>query len=113
VAVEISILSRDSVAVVESAGGLLTKIVPDIQKTAGLMQEISAASREQSVGAQQVQEAMTQPDSVIQPNSASAEELAAASEELAGHASTLREAISFFRIADEEDRGRAASAAAE
>jgi methyl-accepting chemotaxis protein len=110
-AVEISILSRDSVAVAESAGGLLTRIVPDIQKTASLMQEISAASREQSVGTQQVQEAMTQLDSVIQSNSASAEELAAASEELAGHASTLREAISFFRIADEDVGARASAAA--
>jgi methyl-accepting chemotaxis protein len=89
------------VAVAEEAGSLLAKIVPDIQKTAGLMQEISSASKEQSVGTQQVQEAMTQLDQVIQSNSASSEQLAAAAEQLAGHAVTLREAIAFFRIEGE------------
>jgi methyl-accepting chemotaxis protein len=100
-AVEISILSRDSVGVAEAAGGLLSRIVPDIQKTAGLMQEISSASKEQSVGTQQVQEAISQLDTVIQSNSAASEELAASAEELAGQAVTLREAISFFKIGGE------------
>jgi methyl-accepting chemotaxis protein len=87
-------------AVVASEVRKLAKIVPDIQKTAGLMQEISSASMEQSVGTRQVQESMTQLDQVIQSNSAAAEELAAASEELAGHSATLRDAIAFFKTGD-------------
>jgi methyl-accepting chemotaxis protein len=116
-AVEISVLSRDSVAVAEEAGGLLARIVPDIQKTANLMQEISSSSKEQSLGTQQVQEAITQLDSVIQSNSAASEELASAAEELASHSVTLRETISFFKVEVEgktaaPSKGRAGKPAA-
>ena len=54
----ISVLSKDSVEVAEKAGALLGRIVPDIQKTSSLMQEISAASREQSAGVVQVTQAV-------------------------------------------------------
>ncbi len=100
---EISVVSKSSVAVAERAGELLGRIVPDIQKTAQMMLEIAAASREQSQGAEEVTKAVTQLDSVVQSNSASSEELAASAEELAGQAAALRDAISFFTIADREE----------
>jgi methyl-accepting chemotaxis protein len=80
----------------EKAGLLLTKIVPDIQKSADLMQEIAAASREQSVGTDQINKAMIQLDTVIQQNASSSEELAASSEELTGQAIELQRVASFF-----------------
>ncbi len=95
---EISVLSANSVAVAEKAGGLLEQIVPDIRRTADLMQEIAAAGNEQSSGVQQVTQAMSQLDSVIQANSASAEKLAASSEELSSQAISLQETMSFFAL---------------
>jgi len=99
---EISILSKNSVGVAEKAGGLFTKMVPDIQKTADLMQEIAASSREQSSGIDQVTQAMTQLDSVIQTNASSSEELASSSEELSGQAIALQDAVAYFRIGGPE-----------
>ncbi len=97
-AAEITVLSTESVEVSERAGRLLTKMVPDIGKIADLMQEIAAASREQSAGTEQATKAVNQLDTVIQTNSASSEELAAAAEELAGQAMSLRDLVSFFRL---------------
>ena len=97
---EISVLSKESVEVAEKAGGLLNTIVPDIQKTSDLMQEIASASREQSSGAEQVTKAITQLDSVIQQNSAASEELAASAEELSGQATALQDAMAFFKLAE-------------
>jgi methyl-accepting chemotaxis protein len=96
---EISVLSINSVGVAEKAGGLLSQMVPDIKKTADLMQEIASASREQSAGIDQVTKAMSQLDSVIQQNAAASEELASSSEELSGQAAQLQSLVSFFRIA--------------
>jgi len=88
---EISQLSVSSVEVAEKAGGLLDNIVPDIQKTADLVQEISAASREQNAGVGQINNAIQQLDQVIQQNAAAAEELATQGEE-------LRSVIEFFKL---------------
>jgi methyl-accepting chemotaxis protein len=104
-ALEISELAGASVIVAEEAGGMLGQLVPDIQKTAGLVQEISAASKEQTSGANQINRAIQQLDSVTQQNSATAEELSANAEELAGQAEMLQQTIAFFQIGntDEED----------
>lgn len=95
---EIGQLSGSSVAVAEKAGALLSKIVPDIQRTAELVQEIAAANREMSAGSEQINKAITQLDKVIQENASSAEELAATSEELNGQAEQLQSAVAFFRM---------------
>jgi methyl-accepting chemotaxis protein len=95
---EISVLSTNSVAVAERAGTLLVKIVPDIQKTAELMQEIASASQEQNSGSEQVTKAILQLDTVIQANAAASEELAASAEELTGQAQSLEATVSFFRV---------------
>ena len=95
---EIIELSSTSVEVAESAGELLAKIVPDIQKTAELVQEISAASREQDTGSEQINKAIQQLDQVIQQNASAAEEMASTSEELSSQAEQLQQSVAFFRI---------------
>ncbi len=99
-AAEITSLSRSSTDVAEKAGELLGKLVPDIQKTADLVQEINAASQEQSTGASQVNKALQQLDQVIQQNAAGSEELASTAEELSSQAEQLQSTIAFFSLSD-------------
>ncbi|MGC3999646.1 MAG: methyl-accepting chemotaxis protein [Anaeromyxobacter sp.] len=103
-AAEITGLSGTSVAVAEKAGGLLSRILPDVQRTAELVQEITAASREQDNGAAQITKAIQQLDQVIQQNASSAEETSATAEELTAQASHLQATIAFFKV---EALGRA------
>jgi methyl-accepting chemotaxis protein len=95
---EITELARSSVTVAERAGGLLAKILPDVQKTAELVQEITAASREQDSGAAQISKALLQLDQVIQQNASASEQSSATAEELSGQAGQLQQSISFFRV---------------
>lgn len=97
-AVKIKKLSESSVEVAEEAGQMLSDLVPDIQKTAELIQEISAASVEQDRGAEQINKAIQQLDQVIQENASSSEEMASTSEELSAQAERLRDVIKFFKI---------------
>jgi len=99
-AAEISRLTADGVSTAEGAGTLLTKLVPDIQKTAELVREIAAASAEQSTGAGQVNKAMQQLDQVIQQNAAASEEMASTAEELTSQAELLQSTISFFKLGE-------------
>jgi len=96
-AAEISRLTADGVQVAEGAGQMLTKLVPDIQKTAELLREIAAASAEQSTGAAQVNKAIQQLDQVIQQNSNSSQEMASTAEELSAQAEVLQSTIGFFK----------------
>ncbi|MDD3312165.1 methyl-accepting chemotaxis protein [Pseudodesulfovibrio sp.] len=95
---EISELSASSVAIAEQAGKMLQKMVPDIIRTAELVQEIAAGSTEQQEGSNQIKHAIMELDRVVQQNSAESEEVASSSEELASHAALLQETISFFRL---------------
>ncbi|UFS68817.1 cache domain-containing protein [Geomonas sp. RF6] len=95
---EIAKLSVSSVEVAERAGSLLATILPDIQRTADLVQEISAASREQDSGGEQINKAIQILDQVIQKNAASAEEMASTATELSSQASQLQSAVDFFQI---------------
>lgn len=97
-ATEISELSTSSVEVAESAGEMLGRIVPDIQKTAELIQEISIASNEQTSGVDQINSAIQQLDRVIQQNASASEEMASTSEELSGQAAQMQSTMGFFRI---------------
>ncbi len=97
-AVEINAIAGDSIAVAEKAGEMLKKLIPDIQKTAELVQEICAANKEQNTGAAQINQAIQQLDNVIQQNSATSEEMAATSEELASQAEMLQHTIEFFKV---------------
>jgi len=95
---EITELSASSVGVAEKAGSLLAKILPDVQRTAELVQEITAASREQDTGAEQITLALQQLDRVIQQNAAASEQTSATSEQLTGQADQLRQSITYFRL---------------
>ena len=94
---DISALSGSSVSVAEKASGSLAALVPAIRKTAELVQEVAAASREQASGVTQVNRAMTQVDQVTQRNAAAAEEFAATAEEMATQAEGLQQILAFFR----------------
>ncbi len=94
---EITALASSSVAVAEEAGRMLDKMVPDIKKTADLVQEIAASAAEQNTGAEQINKAVQQMDQVIQQNASHSEESASTSEELAAQAQKLQETVSFFK----------------
>jgi methyl-accepting chemotaxis protein len=97
-AAEISTLSGTTVKAAQSAGEMLGKLVPDIQRTAELVEEISAGSREQNAGAAQINTAIQQLDKVTQQNTSAAEEMSSTAEELASQADQLQTAISYFRL---------------
>ena len=99
-AAEIATLSSNSVDIAVKAGDLLTKMVPDIQKTAELVQEITASSREQDSGAEQINKAIQQLDQVIQQNAGAAEEMSSTAEELASQAEQLQSTIAFFKTSE-------------
>ncbi len=97
-AAEIDKLSKFGVSISEEAGQKLAAIVPEIQKTASLVQEIAAASVEQNSGADQVNSAIQQLNQVTQQNAAASEEMATSSEELASQADQLLEMVSYFKL---------------
>lgn len=95
---EIDQVSKDGVYIAETAGKLLSEIAPEIEKTALLVQEISAASIEQSSGAGQVNNAIDQLNQVTQQNAAAAEELATSAEELSSQAEQLKDMVGYFNV---------------
>ncbi|QOY55293.1 CZB domain-containing protein [Candidatus Sulfurimonas marisnigri] len=95
---EISQITTDSVKISEHAGTLLSEIVPSIEQTSELIEEISSASSEQDTGISQINYAMTNLDQVTQQNASASEELASASEEMSSQATHLKELVSFFKI---------------
>ena len=99
-AAEISGMSSDTVGAATQAGEMLTKLVPDIRRTAELVAEISAACREQDIGAVQINEAIQQLDKVTQQNASASEQISSTSTELAARAEELQESITFFRVAE-------------
>jgi methyl-accepting chemotaxis protein len=97
---EINHLSGTTVKVSEKAGEMLDKLVPDIQKTAELVQEITAASKEQDTGSEQINKALQQLEKVIQQNASAAEEMASTTEELTGQSDQLISALGFFKTGE-------------
>lgn len=97
-ATEISALTTTTVATATRATDMLIRLVPDIRRTAELVGNISAACREQDIGARQISEAIQQLDKVTQQNVAAAEQVSATSGELADKADRLRDSIGFFQL---------------
>ena len=97
-AAEINALSTDTLHVSEEAGQMLERLVPDIKRTSELVSEISAACREQSVGIEQINQAITQLDQVTQGNSGAATQMSATAEQLSAEARHLEERASFFKL---------------
>ncbi|MGH6745299.1 methyl-accepting chemotaxis protein [Novosphingobium sp. PhB55] len=108
-AAEIGAVSSNTVDAATEAGEMLSKLVPDIRRTAELISEISAACREQDIGAGQINQAIQQLDQVTQQNAGASEEISATSEELAAQAEELQASIAYFRV---DDAGKAPRAAA-
>jgi methyl-accepting chemotaxis protein len=107
-AAEISNLSGSSVDIAVRAGTMLATLVPDIQKTAELVQEISAASKEQAGGADQINSAIQQLNRVVQQNAGAAEEMSTMAEQLSSQAEQLQSSIAFFRLNTSGAGGNAA-----
>ena len=101
---EINKLSVSSVAVAEKAGLILGNLGPNIQRTAELVQEIAAASKEQDTGAEQISAAIQQLDKVIQQNASATEEMASTSEELSSQSEQLQSMIAFFKVKGGNER---------
>jgi methyl-accepting chemotaxis protein len=99
---EINQLSANTLKVSEKSGEMLDKLVPDIQRTAELVQEISAASKEQDTGAEQINKALQQLEQVIQQNASASEEMASTTEELTGQSDQLMSALAFFHTGNED-----------
>ena len=95
---EIMELSASTLQLSEQSGQKLSDIVPKIEQTAKLVQEIAAASYEQSSGVMQINNTIQQFNNVTQQNAASSEEMATSAEELAGQAGQLKDTVSFFKI---------------
>lgn len=105
-AAEISEVSHSSVEVAERAGALFDKILPDIQRTAELVMEISSASREQDRGVTEINLAVRQLEQVIQQNAVGAKEVAATSRSLSKEAQELLGAVGYFRLRDGTGAGK-------
>jgi methyl-accepting chemotaxis protein len=97
---EINALSKSSVNYAINSGKVMADLVPDIQQTAKLVKEITAASVEQNSGAEQINYAIQQTNQVIQQNAAASEEMATSAEELESQAEQLQEIISFFKTSN-------------
>ncbi|ALN71399.1 methyl-accepting chemotaxis protein [Aureimonas sp. AU20] len=102
-AAEIGTLSTQSLLTSEEAGQMLNALLPDIQKTAELVSEISAACREQSIGIDQINQAIGQLDQVTQTNAGAANEMSATAEQLSAEARRLQESARFFKLAPGAD----------
>ena len=100
---EISKLAVSSLDISKRAGGMLNKLLPSIHRTAELVQEITAASGEQSLGTEQINSAVQQLDQVTQQNAVTSENLYAMAEQLATQAEQLKARMAFFRILAEDE----------
>jgi len=98
---QISSVASNSVMIAERSGQLLSELVPSIRRTADLVQDVAAASKEQAAGVNQINVALSTVDQVTQRNASSAEELASTAEELAAQAESLQQLIAFFHLGDE------------
>jgi methyl-accepting chemotaxis protein I, serine sensor receptor len=104
---EIKQLIEQSVARVEvgttlvgEAGNTMTEIIGSVKRVSDIMEEIAAATVEQSSGIDQVSLAVTQMDEVTQQNAALVEQASAAAQSLEDQARALRDAVAVFRLAD-------------
>lgn len=95
---EISIMSSNGVEVTNKASDNFMAVIPLIEKTSNLVQEITAASKEQDIGANQINESIQQLNSIAQTNASSSEELASSAERLASQAIAMKKLVGYFKI---------------
>lgn len=109
---DISKLAKDSVQVTEMAGGMMARLIPEIEKTTRLMQEVAAASMEQNAGTEQINSAIQQLNIITQQNATASEEMATSSEELSAQAAQLLEQIAWFRMDNQFGKDKTTAAVA-
>ncbi len=109
-AAEIAELSTKSVEVAEQTGSIFESLVPDIEKTAELIQEIAAAAREEDIGAKQINKAVIELDSTVQKSATASEEFASLSEEMSSQAVALLDSLAYFKLSDDKKQGNSHSA---
>ena len=95
---EIQILAKNSVGATEEAGKLLIELSPEIERTAKLVQEISAASVEQNSGVDQINTSIQQLNTVTQQNAVVSDEIAKNARALRDYADELRNSTAFFKV---------------
>jgi methyl-accepting chemotaxis protein len=95
---EIGQVASSSVSLAEQAGNLFEQLVPDIKRTSDLVQEITAASQEQTSGVAQINIAMSQLSQITQQNASASEELATTAEEMTAQAGQLIDLINYFKV---------------
>ncbi len=103
---EISTLADNSVKVAQHAGDMLNRMVPNIQKTADLVQEITAASTEQSTSVAEINRTVSQLDDIAQKNASASEELASTAVMVQEQTKEIRKTVSFFKLSDEMNTHR-------
>lgn len=101
---EIGELSSNTIRMSDEAEELLRSLVPGIEETAEMIEEISASSKEQHQGVIDVENAVSRLESTIQQNASISEELAATTENLSDQAEQLRNEMQFFRTCEDEER---------
>ena len=101
---EIEVLSKTSLKATSKSSKQIKQLIPEIHKTSNLVKEITSASVEQNISAEQVNKVIQQFNHVTQQNAASSEELASSSEEMAAQAEQLKEIILFFNVKNNTDR---------
>lgn len=95
---EIEGYSKTSVGTTEKAQSLISGVVPEIEKTARLVQEIAAASDEQNSGANQVNNALQALNQITQNNVSLFEGLKGNADELSHQADILRNIVEYFKV---------------
>lgn len=95
---DIIVLTKNSVDVTQNAFKLMEDLIPQIEKSTNLVQEIAAASIEQNTGVEQVNNAIQILNQIAQENAAASEEMATSAEELSSQAEQLRDMVSYFKI---------------
>ncbi|USD66681.1 methyl-accepting chemotaxis protein [Vibrio sp. SCSIO 43136] len=101
---EISSLAENSVKIAEHAGGMLERMLPNIDKTADLVQEITAASTEQSTSVAEINRTVSQLDEIAQQNASASEELASTAKMVQDQAGEIRGTVSLFKLRSESDK---------
>lgn len=108
-AAEIGSLASNSVVTAEHAGRLLGEIVPAINRTSSLVQEIAAGSEEQAASVGQINTTVGQLNQITQQNAATSEQLAATAEEMTSQAEALQQMMAFFQVEDKTGQAPAAN----
>ncbi len=100
---EIQRSSTDGKKLADETNQMLDELLPEIEKTQNLVQNISASSKEQATGAEQINDAIKTLDNVIQQNALASSNLSVSANELAQIVPNLEDLVKQFKLAKIED----------